>query len=348
MKYEVKHILRIGITLEIICSIVFVVVMAKQKINVAIGTSVYTAINIIILVAVYTIIARRINRVFMLTNEIIQSLINGNPIHKFPLAEDTLLSKLQSQLIKLNDILVSHREKEKRYRIKISEMISDISHQIKTPFANLKLYSSFLSEDKLSFDEQKKFIYNIQLQTDKLSWLVESLMKMSRLEAGIINLNPKNQPLIYCILKAIDEVELKAKERNIDIALKGDQNICLRYDLKWTSEVIFNILENAIKYSPEKSRIEITIIQYEMFSKVDIKDEGKGIHESEITKVFQRFYRGQNTEEIEGAGIGLYLARKIIMEQGGYIKVTSILGEGSSFAVFLPNIVSESCVRNEQ
>lgn len=213
---------------------------------------------------------------------------------------------------------------------RIKSLIADISHQTKTPIANLLLYSELLMEENLpaSAKANVDVLYN---QSEKLRFLIDSLVKLSRLENGIISLSPQCtalQPLLQGI------AEQYAAEKGLSLQL-CDTDIFATFDMKWTAEALANIVDNAIKYT-EHGVIMISAVSYEMFARIDISDTGTGISESEQSKIFTRFYRSRNVREQEGVGIGLYLARQIISGEGGYIKVASVPGKGSTFSVFLP------------
>ncbi len=172
---------------------------------------------------------------------------------------------------------------------------------------------------------------------DKLRFLTDSLVKMSRLEGGVVSLRLERCSLNETVLSAIMQVYDKAVKKNIDIAFDSEKCIIeLCHDPKWTGEAIFNILDNAVKYSPAGSTVTLSLARQEMYSRLDITDEGSGIPEREQPKIFQRFYRGENAAAEEGSGIGLYLTRKILTDEGGYIKVKSTDG-GSTFSIYLPN-----------
>lgn len=252
----------------------------------------------------------------------------------FSTTDDTILSKLQSQTLKLTNILVAQNKKMEEDKNEIKTLISDIAHQLKTPLSTIKMYSELLQDDTLTVQERTEFNDIVLLSLNKLSFLVESMIKMSRLESGIIRLKPQLVLLNETILSAIGEVQRKARNKDINIKFNEIDKVKILHDKNWTSEAIFNILENAVKYTDESGEIEITLQKYEMFCRVDIKDNGMGISEDELTKIFIRFYRGVNTNDIEGIGIGLYLTREILTRQGGYIKVNSILNEGSTFSLF--------------
>ena len=216
---------------------------------------------------------------------------------------------------------------------RIETLISDISHQTKTPIANLLLYSELLQEENLP-DDIRGNADAIHKQTEKLRFLIDSLVKLSRLENGIISLYPQRSPLQPMLQSIYDQLATKAEEKGLYLRLH-DTDAYAICDAKWTAEAICNIADNAIKYTPNGG-ITISVTAYGMFTRVDITDTGIGISEEEHAKIFARFYRSQQVSDAEGVGIGLYLAREIIVGEGGYIKVSSSFGKGSVFSVFLP------------
>lgn len=267
---------------------------------------------------------------------VISSITDMNTNEVFSVLNDDMLSKLQSQVIKLTNILKAQNARIKREGDEIKSLISDISHQLKTPLSNLKLYYELLLDTSISKEEYTEFSGNMQNQIEKLSFLLESMIKMSRLEGGIIKLIPNKTSLNDVCLTAIKQAYQKAKVKNIEIKFNTKGDIILSIDKNWTVEAIFNLLDNAIKYTDTNGTIIIDIMQYELFARIDIVDNGIGIDEKEINNIFKRFYRGEHTQKEEGVGLGLYLSREIILKQNGYIKVKSKLLEGSVFSVFLP------------
>lgn len=215
----------------------------------------------------------------------------------------------------------------------IKTLIADISHQTKTPISNLLLYSELLLEEDLP----EGAIANaeaIHSQSEKLRFLIDSLVKLSRLENGILTLSPQTAPLQSMLESIVIQYAAKAGEKGVTLDL-ADTDISARFDRKWTAEALENIVDNAIKYT-RRGGVTISATSYELFARIDITDSGIGIPEIEQAKIFSRFYRSETVREQEGVGIGLYLARQIISGEGGYIKVTSAPGQGSTFSVFLP------------
>ena len=216
---------------------------------------------------------------------------------------------------------------------KIKSLISDISHQTKTPIANLLLYSELLLEDDIP-DSAKVNAEAVHRQAEKLRFLIDSLVKLSRMENGIISLSVQQIALRPMLENVVAQYSSKAEEKGLRLSL-SEADITASFDPKWTAEAIANIVDNAIKYT-HSGGITITASSYELFARIDIIDSGIGISEDEQPRIFSRFYRSESVKEADGVGIGLYLAREIITGEGGYVKVSSAPGEGSTFSVFLP------------
>ena len=216
---------------------------------------------------------------------------------------------------------------------KMKSLIADISHHTKTPIANLLLYSELLMEEALPASA-KANVEALYKQSEKLRFLIDSLVKLSRLENGIISLSPQQAALQPLLESAAEQYAARASEKGLSLQMQ-DTDAFAVFDFKWTAEALSNILDNALKYT-EHGTITISAVSYEMFARIDISDTGSGIPETEQAKIFARFYRSKTVQKQEGVGIGLYLARQILSGEGGYIKVTSALEKGSTFSVFLP------------
>lgn len=224
-----------------------------------------------------------------------------------------------------------------RQRESIQRLLSDISHQTKTPLANLRLYSSLLMEEELT-PRQREQAQVIFQQSEKLSFLIETLVKLSRLETDVLAVTPKSQPLSPLLERAASQAKAAAEQKGIALQLHLQQQAEMKalYDLRWTAEALGNLLDNAVKYTPPGGCIQVSATQYELFCRIDVHDNGIGIAEEEQAQIFGRFYRGRQVREQEGLGIGLYLAREIVQKQGGYLKLSSRPGQGSTFSLYLP------------
>lgn len=241
-----------------------------------------------------------------------------------------LETKLQ-KFLEMNNRSIDGLREEKA---KINTLISDISHQTKTPIANIKLYAELLRESDIS-EESQEYVNVLIEQTERLNFLIQSLIKISRLDNGIITLTPKNQTIVSLLEAAKKTYFLAASEKNIDIDITVNEVEAV-FDEKWTAEAIEIILDNAIKYTPNNGKISINIEEYQMFLRINIKDTGIGIKEDEYSKIFMRFYRSSDVAEKPGVGIGLYLAREIVTKENGYITVSSDYGKWTVFSIYLP------------
>ena len=253
-------------------------------------------------------------------------------------AEDreTIFARISYRLSRLYNILQENRCRVDEERRELQTLVSDISHQVKTPVANLKMVTDTLLAKPVTEQERRDFLQGIRSQTDKLEFLVQSMGKASRLETGAVTLEKKDAPLLDTLAQAMSGIVYGAEQKGISVEVQCPDDLRVSHDSKWTAEALFNLLDNAVKYTPAGGRICVSVEQWEMYVKLDVADTGKGIPESRQAAIFRRFYREEEVHDQPGVGIGLYLAREIISRQGGYIKVTSEVGRGSTFSVFLP------------
>ena len=245
--------------------------------------------------------------------------------------DESLLSALESKLahyLAASTVSARNVQAEKE---KLKTLIGDISHQTKTPIANIMLYTQLLMEQP----GNTACLDALEGQTKKLQSLIEALVKTSRLESGVIALHPVPGKLLPMLESAVSQLAPKAAEKGIQIVLESSDADAV-FDPKWTEEALYNLLDNAVKYTPAGGAVRVTATAYQMFSAIHVSDTGPGIPEEEQPRVFQRFYRGAEHAEEEGVGIGLYLVRQIAEGQGGYVKVSSQPGVGSTFSLYLP------------
>ena len=264
---------------------------------------------------------------------LIEELVGKQEVKVFSELEDTLLSRLQHQLLKLRSILITQNQLLDREKKQIKALISDISHQIKTPVASANTFVQLLNDDTLSEEERKEYIAILKISLEKLTFLVNSLVKMSRLESGIIALKPEKNSLNDIILQAVKSVYSKAKAKDITIVFDCEKAYILHLDFNWTAEAITNVLDNAVKYTQNGGTVHLNMIEYASYLRLDITDNGIGIPEEEQAQIFNRFYRGKYSAGVDGVGIGLYLTRDIMGKQEGYIKVISN-ETGTTFCLF--------------
>ena len=223
-------------------------------------------------------------------------------------------------------------------RESVLSLVSDISHQLKTPLAALSLHLELLEDESLTKEERIEFLSECQTQTKKIQWFSDALLKIARLETGLITVDKINADLVKTIKEAISSVKPLAMFKGLTIEEYLPNSLEIAHDPVWTKEALVNIMDNAIKYSTVGD-ITVTLEKSAIYTRIDISDTGVGIYPDEYAKVFTRFYRarGSDINRTEGTGLGLTIAREILRQQGGNIIVSSEKGKGSVFSIFLQN-----------
>lgn len=267
-------------------------------------------------------------------DEMVESAVSGTFAEKR--FSEERMSRLESKMYRYINKGETGRAQIEREKKNIESLISDISHQTRTPLANISLYTQLLGESSRLSDQDRNITEQIESQTEKLSFLISSLVKTSRLETGIIAVNPSEQNTEGLLRQLTDDYMPAAEQKNITLVLGENDAGSAVFDYKWTMEAIANIVDNAIKYTPCGGTITLRASEYSMFARIDISDTGIGMTEAETAEVFQRFYRSPDVSDEKGVGIGLYLAREIVEREDGYIRVSSEKGKGTIFSVFLP------------
>ena len=267
--------------------------------------------------------------------ETLDALLSGRQPENYQPYEDSLTAKVQGKLMQYFDIMSEGKRQSQQDKQVIQSLVSDISHQVKTPIANIKMFTNILQQHQLPPEKQAEFLRTMEGQIDKLDFLMQSLIKMSRLETGTFVLHPQEGRLTDTIALAMSAVWAKAEAKEISLSADCDSSICVQHDPKWTAEALGNILDNAIKYTPLGGSVTISVRPWQFYTRVDIADTGIGIAEEHYNDIFQRFYRDPQVASQEGVGLGLYLANGIITRQKGYISVKSKVGKGTTFSVYL-------------
>ena len=249
---------------------------------------------------------------------------------------ETLLSRISHRLERLYNVMQKTRHMAEGEKEELQSLVSDISHQTKTPIANLKLINDTMLTRPLTEEKRKEFLQATGTQLDKLDFLIQGMVKTSRLETGVITLEKQDAVIGDTLVSAINGVLAPMEQKEISLPVDCPSDLTISHDSRWTSEALFNILDNAVKYTSAGGSIQVRVRDWEMYLRIDVTDTGRGIPEHSQGTIFKRFYRDEAVHDIDGVGIGLYLAREIITMQGGYITVESKVGEGSTFSVFLP------------
>lgn len=287
---------------------------------------------ILLLLAVVLFVWWRTRRTIKRLDDMLTAAINGTFSEET--FDESRLSSLESRLGRYLAASALSERNVREQKDQISALISDISHQTKTPVANLKLYAQLLSEQPLT-PQGKDCAAAISAQAEKLQTLIEALVKTSRLETGILVLHPQPGEISPVVERAAAQYAPKAAEKGVALTLDQTEGAAV-FDPKWTEEAVCNLLDNALKYTPSGGSVTVEVKNYELFSAIRVCDTGPGIAEAEQAKIFGRFYRASGAWQTEGVGIGLYLTRQIAEKQGGYVKVDSMPGMGSTFSLYIP------------
>lgn len=267
----------------------------------------------------------------------IDQILQGQGTDGFAFEDETLLSKIQMRLNRLADITEAAATQSEEQKQQVMSIVSNISHQLKTPIANVTMYCDTAMRRGISEETRQDCLKILEKQVKKLDSLIQSLLQMSRMENNIISLHPEKNNLKNTLYEIIESIRPMVRKKNLDIQLECPEDIILSYDEKWTSEAIANIVDNSIKYTNPCGKIQIKVECLEIYTKIILQDTGMGISPQHINDVCKRFYREEKTRNEEGIGIGLYLTREIITKQNGYLKITSQEGKGTTVAVYLLN-----------
>lgn len=267
--------------------------------------------------------------------ETLDALLSGRPVEGYQPYEDSLTAKVQGKLLQYFDIMSEGKRQSQRDKETLQGLVSDISHQVKTPIANIQMFTGILQRHDLPPEKRVEFLRTLEDQINKLDFLMQSLIKMSRLETGTFTLHVEEARLSDTIAQAMSTVWAKAAAKQIDLSAECDPAVTVQHDPKWTAEALGNLLDNAVKYTPAGGSVTVSVRPWQFYTRVDITDTGMGIPEEHYNDVFQRFYRAPEAAAQEGVGLGLYLASGIVTRQKGYISVKSRVGEGTTFSVYL-------------
>lgn len=273
---------------------------------------------------------RRMKRLLRSLDRMLDAAIRGD--FQEESFDESLRSAVETKLAHYLSASAVSAKNLQEERDKIKSLIADISHQTKTPIANVLLYAQLLEER--APEDCRAHTAALVEQARKLQSLIDALVKTSRLEAGVLVLHPRPGPLGPMLEEAAAQFTPRVAEKGLELILEPTEADAV-FDPKWTAEAVCNLIDNAVKYTPS-GKITVSARAYELFARIDVADTGPGVAEEELGKLFQRFYRGGAASQAEGVGVGLYLVRQIAQGQGGYVKVFSRPGQGARFSLFLP------------
>lgn len=297
---------------------------------------IFSQITFILFICIaWLLIKRTFSDFFTNLFVMMDKMMNQEAVTTYDDIDDTYISQIYHQLNRLYDVLQMQQSSIEKEKSKVQSFVSDISHQLKTPLTNLHLLQEALKQPGILREEYRDCLEKQGKQLDKIDFLIRALLKTSQLENGLIQIQPRETSIGQTILSALEGILVPAEKKDIEVYYDNTTDYIVLHDPKWTSEALFNVMENAIKYTPQNGKLTILLNRTEKYIKISIRDTGIGIPPADLSNIFIRFWRG-NTNISEGNGIGLYLCKQIITLQHGYILVNSTVNSGSEFEIFFP------------
>lgn len=292
----------------------------------------------ILLSSIYYVFIHRQYQKIRQINQYMLAILNGDYSFDIKDYEEGEISNLKNDVYRITNLLKQQSENARAGQKELETVLSDISHQLKTPLTSMYVMNDLLYDDSMDPKIRKEFLQKNRNQLERIEWLVTSLLKISRLDSGTILLKKENVNMKRLIEKALEPIRIPLELKKQNISIKGNPTIQATLDFNWTVEALLNLLKNAHEHSPEGGNIEITYEENALYVALYIKDYGEGIDEKDIRHVFKRFYKGNSSKE--SIGIGLNMAYTIITKQNGDIKVESEKGKGTIFIIhFYKNTV---------
>lgn len=253
--------------------------------------------------------------------------------------QDGQIGLLKTELIKMTNILKEKVELLNKEKIFLNEAISDISHQLKTPMTSLVILNDLMYED-LPKETKVEFLDKIKSQLNRMEWLVKSMLKLSKVEAKVIDFEKKEVKVKELINRSLSPSLIPMEIKNITLNICGDNNSTYIGDINWSSEALVNIIKNCVEHTPKNGMLEITYEQNPLYCEIIIKDNGEGIDKKDLPHIFKRFYKGKNSKD-DSVGIGLAMSKSIIESQNGDIYVKSEKNKGSEFHIVFHKTYSD-------
>ncbi len=271
----------------------------------------------------------------------IREFLDGNSMSRIECSQTGDWYSLFHDVNEMAAILLAHAENQKQTKEFLQDIISDVSHQIKTPLSALKMYHDIISSHKADAETVASFSEKSQREIKRMENVIYTLLKLARLDAGIIQMEKAEENISALMQDVLERFETWAEQDNKEITFSGNDEIVLNCDALWMSEAIGNIVKNALEHTQPEGHISLRWTQSPLMTQIVITDDGKGIHQEDIYNIFKRFYRSRFSSDVHGIGLGLPLAKSIIEAHGGTITVTSTLNVGTTFTLSFFNLTNE-------
>ena len=271
----------------------------------------------------------------------IRQFLDGNTASRIECSQTGDWYSLFHAINEMAAILSAHAENQRQNKEFLQDIISDVSHQMKTPLSALKMYQEIIESHKDDAAAVSNFTEKSQREIRRMEDVIYTLLKLARLDAGIIQMEKSPENLSVLMQDVCERFETQAEREHKTITLSGKEDIVLSCDALWVSEAIGNIVKNALEHTENGGHIEVKWSQSPLMTQIEISDDGKGIHPEDLYNIFKRFYRSRFSSDVHGIGLGLPLAKSIVEAHGGTISVTSSLGAGTTFTLNFFNLTDE-------
>ena len=284
---------------------------------------------------------RRQHKAFSNAENTIRQFLDGNTTSRIECSQAGDWYSLFHAINEMATILSAHAENQRQTKEFLQDIISDVSHQIKTPLSALKMYHEIIESHKDDATTVSSFTEKSQREIKRMEDVIYTLLKLARLDAEIIQMEKAPENLSVLMQDVLERFETWAEREHKTITLSGKENVILSCDALWVSEAIGNIVKNALEHTENGGHIEVKWSQSPLMTQIEISDDGKGIHPEDLYNIFKRFYRSRFSSDVHGIGLGLPLAKSIVEAHGGTISVTSSLGAGTTFTLNFFNLTDE-------
>lgn len=263
-------------------------------------------------------------------------ILEGGSISPLTEMREGDFSKLTHSFNRMRFVIqknIEELQKEKQFLV---DLMNDISHQLKTPLAALTMYNDILTEKELSKEQKSMFLDQGRQQLERMKWLIQSLLKLAKLDVGAIQFQKKNASLSRTVQGSVEIVKDLATKKGVEVKVTADENCFMEHDTDWMTEALLNVIKNAIEHTPSGGLVSVMLEKRETLYRIQIRDEGEGIEAEEIHNIFKRFYKGKKNKKSGSVGIGLSLSKAIVEGHNGMIQVKSSMGVGTTFSFLFP------------